>query len=68
MSFGLKIGETFFITLLLMILIENSLQKEECTESNARKIDGIVAKLLTIGNSGRKFPESTGEDLKKYCE
>ena len=30
-------------------------------------MDGKVAKIMTIGNSGRKFPENKGKDLKKYC-
>ncbi len=42
--------------------------QQECSDSAARKIDGVMAKLLTIGNSGRRFPESKGEDLKTYCE
>jgi hypothetical protein len=51
----------------MIILIDKSSQ-QECSDSVARKIDGVMAKLLTIGNSGRKFPESKGEDLKIYCE
>ncbi len=48
-------------------MIDKSSQ-QECSESATRKIDGVMAKLLTIGNSGRKFPESKGEKLKEYCE
>lgn len=59
--------KVFLFTFFMIILIDKSSQ-QECSDSVARKIDGVMAKLLTIGNSGRKFPESKGEDLKTYCE
>ncbi|CAG2172557.1 unnamed protein product [Oppiella nova] len=40
----------------------------DCDVNEARRIDGAMARLLTIGNSGRSFPESKGDDLKQYCE
>jgi hypothetical protein len=59
--------KVYLFTILTIILIDKSSQ-QECSESATRKIDGVMAKLLTIGNSGRKFPESKGEKLKEYCE
>ena len=40
---------------------------DNCDDASARKLDNIVAKVVTLGNSGRKFPENKPE-LKKYCE
>jgi hypothetical protein len=62
-----KVFEIFLFAFLTITLIEKSMQ-QECSDSAARKIDGVMAKLLTIGNSGRRFPESKGEDLKIYCK
>lgn len=59
--------KVFLFTFFIIILIDKSSQKE-CSDSVTRKIDGVMAKLLTIGNGGRKFPESKGENLKVYCE
>jgi len=53
--------------LLTISFIKYSTQ-QECNSATARKIDEIMARLQTIGNSGRKFPESKGEELKKFCE
>jgi hypothetical protein len=55
------------ITILVTILVQTSNQ-QQCTAGGFRKMDATVAKLVTIGNSGRKFPENKGNDLKVYCE
>ncbi len=65
--YEVKVSEIFLFAFLTITLINKPIQ-QECSDSGARKIDGVMAKLLTIGNSGRKFPESKGEDLKIYCE
>jgi hypothetical protein len=55
------------ITILIIILVQTSNQ-QQCTAGGLRKMDATVAKLITIGNSGRKFPENKGNDLKVFCE
>lgn len=61
-----------FVKLSLIILIIDILVQltfeQQCTSGGQRKTDATVAKLITIGNSGRKFPESKGPDLKVYCD
>ncbi|CAG2103781.1 unnamed protein product [Medioppia subpectinata] len=51
---------------MLAVLIRHSSQAD-CDVNESRKMDGAMARLLTIGNSGRHFPESKGHDLKQYC-
>ncbi len=55
------------ITILTTILVQTSNQ-QQCTAGGLRKVDATLAKLVTIGNSGRKFPENKENDLKVYCE
>ncbi|CAG2106144.1 unnamed protein product [Medioppia subpectinata] len=40
----------------------------KCEKGWLKRFDAKVARLITIGNSGRKFPERRGSDLKKYCD
>jgi hypothetical protein len=54
-------------TILITILVQTSNQ-QQCTAGGLKKIDATIAKLITIGNSGRKFPENKGNELKVYCE
>jgi hypothetical protein len=54
-------------TILITILVQTSNQ-QQCTAGGLKKIDATIAKLITIGNSGRKFPENKGNDHKVYCE
>jgi len=56
-----------FILLVINILVQKSFQ-QQCDAGGIRKVDTTVAKLITIGNSGRNFPENKGKDLKKFCE
>lgn len=64
--------EKSFLKFSLIVVIINILVQEsigqQCTAGGERKMDATVAKLITIGNSGRKFPENKNEDLKTYCE
>lgn len=54
---------------LLLVVLGLSLTSGQlpCGPASDRRIDEITAKLLTIGNSGRKFPENK-EQLPKYCK
>ncbi len=42
--------------------------QQQCTAAGLKKMDATIAKLVTIGNSGRKLPENKGNDYKVYCE
>ncbi|CAG2163586.1 unnamed protein product [Oppiella nova] len=37
-------------------------------KKDLQKFDANVAKLIAIGNSGRRFPESRGPELRKFCK
>ena len=39
----------------------------ECNKNTLKRVDELLAKVTTYGNSGRKFPENT-EQLPKYCK
>jgi hypothetical protein len=54
-------------TILITILVQTSNQ-QQCTAAGLKKMDATIAKLVTIGNSGRKLPENKGNDYKVYCE
>ena len=41
---------------------------QECDVNGVRRFDAVFAKLLTLGGSGRSFPENKQDQLKKYCE
>jgi len=60
-----------FILILSWILLSISFalaQKQiHCDKNVMKRIDELVAKLTTYGNSGRKFPEKA-EEVPKYCE
>ena len=58
------------ITLLLvfiMLTMSGMSSGQQCDAKHFREFDNNVAKLLTIGNSGRKFPENV-DQLPKYCK
>lgn len=40
----------------------------QCDENGLRRFDANVARLVTIGNSGRKFPENKDKELKVFCK
>jgi hypothetical protein len=54
-------------TILITVLVQTSNQ-QQCTARSLKKVDATIAKLITIGSSGRKFPENKGNDHKVYCE
>ena len=56
----------FCFVLILNFNVKN-VHGQTCNAAGQRKMDGMVAKLITIGNSGRKFPEDKGKELKTYC-
>ena len=41
---------------------------QQCDTSGLRRFDTNFAKLLTLGSSGRQFPENKQDQLKKYCK
>ncbi|CAG2108300.1 unnamed protein product [Medioppia subpectinata] len=45
----------------------NYAHAQTCNAKTLRKVDLSVARIITIGNSGRQFPEQKGTELKKYC-
>jgi hypothetical protein len=51
------------------LLLNNSYGQKffECNKNSERRIDEIMSKILTIGNSGRKFPVSNSE-VGPYCQ
>jgi hypothetical protein len=58
-----------FILLILLISSMVSISSQQKCDMNAlRHIDNTVAKIITVGNSGRKFPEKKDNELKKYCK
>ncbi|CAG2103782.1 unnamed protein product [Medioppia subpectinata] len=55
-----------FVILASTFLI-NYAHAQTCNAKTLRKVDLSVARIITIGNSGRQFPEQKGTELKKYC-
>ncbi|CAG2163587.1 unnamed protein product [Oppiella nova] len=50
------------------VLTSTSMSRAQvCSPGDLRKFDSNVAKLSMVGNSGRKFPENRGPELKKFC-
>jgi len=41
-------------------------QKISCNKNTDKQIDGLLAKVITFGDSGRKFPESQSE-IPAFC-
>jgi hypothetical protein len=64
---GSQLFLLIIFTILITILVQTSNQ-QQCTAGGLKKMDATIAKLITIGNSGRKFPENKGNELKVYCE
>ncbi len=65
MATYLKYYLVIFILLLVHVVL--ILSAELCAPGGLKKFDSNIAKLITIGNSGRRFPDSRGSELKKYC-
>ncbi|CAG2105648.1 unnamed protein product [Medioppia subpectinata] len=42
-------------------------ETNKCETGWLKRFDSNVARLLTVGNSGRKFPEQRGSELEKFC-
>ena len=57
-----------FVYYVLAIILCSYVRANDCNSAGLRKYDSNIAKLMTIGNSGRKFPENMGSEVKKYCE
>jgi hypothetical protein len=55
-----------FILLSILCLDLTKSQTISCNKRTFKRVDEISAKLLSFGNSGRKFPE-TPQDVPKYC-
>ena len=55
-----------FLTLFLCLISYSAGQ--QCDANGLKRFDSTFAKLLTLGASGRSFPENKQEELKKYCE
>ncbi|XP_054155161.1 uncharacterized protein LOC128953673 [Oppia nitens] len=45
----------------------NLTQNMKCNKKTYKEMDGLIARMLTFGNSGRKFPESATH-VSKYCD
>ena len=56
----------FFFSALLFLHIDAKLPKK-CSERDHSRNDADVAKLMSLGEYGRKFPENLKE-MKPYCE
>ena len=41
---------------------------QQCDANGLKRFDATFAKLLTLGGSGRLFPENKQDQLKKFCE
>jgi hypothetical protein len=42
-------------------------QKIRCNKNTDKQIDALLAKVITFGDSGRKFPESQTE-IPPFCK
>lgn len=62
-----KMNIIFIASILVNFLPQIFGQKVVCTKNTLNRVDEYVFKLLTIGNSGRKFPENK-EQLVSYCK
>ena len=69
-------NSTFFLTILLSLsfkiwlswsLSTGTSSDSNCDKNTLKRIDDLVNRLTTYGNSGRKFPE-TAEEIPKYCK
>ena len=65
MTMSFKLVIIIFNILLIAELVKCQ-TRNKCTVSDEKKNDINVQKLLTMGNSGRKFPENH-ETAKPYC-
>jgi len=52
--------------LISLLIISSKTQSNSCNKNSYKKVDETISKVLTFGNSGRKFPESL-TDVPKYC-
>ena len=56
------------IKLLVILQYVYTVLSIRCDKVGFKKYDENCAKLTTIGNSGRNFPESNGKELKRFCQ
>ena len=63
--------KSFYLTFLLILFQTltaiRSEQQIQCNANSLIRADGNVAKILTLGQSDRKFPESEHQAI-KYCQ
>ena len=52
---------------LSLCLKSDTSSEGNCDKNTVKRIDDLVSRLTTYGNSGRKFPE-TPEEIPKYCK
>jgi hypothetical protein len=52
---------------LLILLFIGLSTSQNCNENESNNYDSNWAKIISIGNNGRKFPVNNGEELTKYC-
>ena len=51
---------------LCLLVIIGSCIGQECDDKGLRKFDQTIAKTVTLGGTGRKFPTNK-VDFKKFC-
>ena len=58
----------YCLAIIITLCIIHVTTGQDCSPKGMRRFDQQVARLMTIANSGRKFPESKGRELKGWCE
>jgi hypothetical protein len=68
MEIKMKFNFVAVLFVLLSILCFDLIKSQtiSCNKRTFKRVDEISAKLLSFGNSGRKFPE-TPQEVPKYC-
>ncbi|CAG2113704.1 unnamed protein product [Medioppia subpectinata] len=58
------------ITLIVAVLLAlwTIAYGQDCSPKGMKRFDITMARLVTIANSGRKFPEAKGTEMKKWCD
>ena len=53
---------------MFLVIMAKICAGQQCGENGMRQFDTTMARLVTIGNGGRRFPMAKGAPLKKWCE
>lgn len=66
------ICKAFLLTILSALSLAPTVSTQSsgdvgCDDNTVKRIDDLVSRLTTYGNSGRKFPESA-EQIPRYCK